>query len=1307
MSTYVLSLDKRGLGADQDVQFSNASPVTVTFKDRKMTLTLYGVSFCRKMYQPGNIEAEVLITCSTPQTQPIDQDLLQSMLLHRPVALYVESTLVASKYFIHGILPQSSVSNVKVTDADGNEVDGYQYTIYVKLDIYSMDLLLTLNPFSKAYLGKALTEEIVKDTLNDFNLNFSYPDDNNKDTHSQEKLELDSDHLLTNLAYIEDGQRIEFLQPYLVQYNESFYDFIKRVANRCGEALYFEDGGLCLGLPAEAEDKTKVKSSYQLDDVSRVIYHRIGDNPISVSDYARDSANVYQSSEKLATPKEYNSEETSRGSDGYPSDSFSKENFTYNSELAAQEHYILLYKNKFARDTGERFKDHWWDEPITKGVSWLEALLNSTSILELLSQLAVGTEKSGMRFKLMTDAANKKGGALIDEYILDSKNTYATLFTKVDDSLSHWLTLSRYSSLRSSQESQMRKMICADMGAGFSGVKLGDLITLTGDANTYVVVQIDMASPVAWQKSYLRFIGENANPTAINYQYIYAIPLDGTTFYPPLLPGPLFRESASQLAFVTDNEDPKGQGRVRVRFAWQPWVKSFSSESLKKKKKKKDKAQKEMNDAKKQLEKVATDVSYSVVQSNGSTRIKVNATQKSDASDADFKSRVEAYKTACEEFDKAYANWKHDRDKYLTDSTPWIRMVTPMATEGCGGVFFRPEVGDEVMVNFEQGNVDHPYVEGTLFSKNTAVPNPGIRNIVSRNGHTLRFLDPDDASLLAAGSLPALKLLKSYSLNFLPDLSDTDAVVQKALGGIEFTDQYGFYHVTMSSHDRQIAISCPLGDVKIDAFSGISLSAPNGNIRISGKNVEIKAGNKLTITSGGNIKEGGYFNSNFASAVVNSVVGNFFDLSVLRNIVEVFARPVDGTLEVKSNRYLLLEAGKGKARPQDPDAYRKPEKWTPGDDVQPYDEVQAFMDLIRIPDKLVDDLADEFIKYYNSLRNSYLSFKAICYGAQPVFTQPRNADAFFQKVYAWDFGDYTLSRFNQVFDRETNTDNFKLAPRAATINRQALQNRVTEVAKQIAQMKQFLTNRYPDALDEVHSQSVDELDLTDFFAGAKTILEMENPLASATVSNDLRTAPVSADPVSIAKMGMYGKLVKPLKEFLSGRGVCPFDQSLMSSEFKEWKKAVKRRLVSYVIEKCYDGALNKPFDSFAVKYQYKSLKPNNMKFPFQDGDWTNYLNAVKFKPVLSVKERIQSSGLVTALVGKLKQAIPIESRVWNSTAKGKIILSETPTESMAIKWNSGQFEQYKTPFNADERSDKELNTKALDTQCRIIFKIYS
>ena len=55
------------------------------------------------------------------------------------------------------------------------------------------------------------------------------------------------------------------------------------------------------------------------------------------------------------------------------------------------------------------------------------------------------------------------------------------------------------------------------------------------------------------------------------------------------------------------------------------------------------------------------------------------------------------------------------------DKSPWVRMATPFATAG-GGVTFRPCTGDEVLLNYEDGNIERPYVVGSLQSKYVTDP---------------------------------------------------------------------------------------------------------------------------------------------------------------------------------------------------------------------------------------------------------------------------------------------------------------------------------------------------------------------------------------------------------------------------------------------------------------------------------------------------------------------------------------------------------------------------------------------------------
>ena len=145
------------------------------------------------------------------------------------------------------------------------------------------------------------------------------------------------------------------------------------------------------------------------------------------------------------------------------------------------------------------------------------------------------------------------------------------------------------------------------------------------------------------------------------------------------------------------------------------------------------------------------------------------------------------------------------------------------------------------------------------------------------------------------------------------------------MGGIEFTDEHGLYSISMSSDKRAISIDSPLGKVDINAFTGITISAPNGNVRIEGKNIDIVAGNNLSISSGNNIashfwhmkdkkwKEGW---KDFGKTMVTDVLSKIevIDMNLIRTAFETIVRPCGGTMLIKSNRYLCFEAGKGEAQ---------------------------------------------------------------------------------------------------------------------------------------------------------------------------------------------------------------------------------------------------------------------------------------------------------------------------------------------------------------------------------------------------------
>ena len=86
-----------------------------------------------------------------------------------------------------------------------------------------------------------------------------------------------------------------------------------------------------------------------------------------------------------------------------------------------------------------------------------------------------------------------------------------------------------------------------------------------------------------------------------------------------------------------------------------------------------------------------------------------------------------------------------------TDESAWARLVSPMAGAGCG-FFALPEIGDEVLIGFEHGDIHRPFVLGALWNgqdkppveTSEAVGTGGKVNkrvLRSRSGHSISLND--------------------------------------------------------------------------------------------------------------------------------------------------------------------------------------------------------------------------------------------------------------------------------------------------------------------------------------------------------------------------------------------------------------------------------------------------------------------------------------------------------------------------------------------------------------------------------------
>lgn len=85
----------------------------------------------------------------------------------------------------------------------------------------------------------------------------------------------------------------------------------------------------------------------------------------------------------------------------------------------------------------------------------------------------------------------------------------------------------------------------------------------------------------------------------------------------------------------------------------------------------------------------------------------------------------------CDEYGRVKVKFHWDRDPGCDDnSSCWIRVSQPWAGSGQGGIFI-PRIGQEVVVQFLEGDPDRPLIVGRVYNGTNPVPHglPGAKNI--------------------------------------------------------------------------------------------------------------------------------------------------------------------------------------------------------------------------------------------------------------------------------------------------------------------------------------------------------------------------------------------------------------------------------------------------------------------------------------------------------------------------------------------------------------------------------------------------
>ena len=799
--TVSLSTEKVGV-----VLYLRSKANTDSIKD--YTLNLVECTFQKKMYQPTEILADLQINKASGETWiSINRSIIESTFKHKQVKLEADSYSIGDDFYVHEVLPCYK-----------------KESMVVKLKIYSLDKLLTLDKSCYSYVAKKLVSDIIKPKIADYKKPYnkgeslkcseygSCSHDENtkiiKDTHLQVLRYVTKEEKkgVTNVFGIPQRDKngkyltetvytyVEHIFPYLVQYNESFYDMLIRTCNRWGEFVFWEGGKLNIGYNSEA-------AVIEVGDYTTITYPQQDSNESLLPSNA--DQHYFPVGADDDTIRDTNAQ---------------KSKWSVKGKIGSLNGMEDVYGvQKFSQFFGTD------KDPVTFGVTQViddlvdwgieEAAVsdrNSDYNDKYFPKEGTTDEQYGQASFMMPDGSTEEKDAL---------NEFTEIDTKYKDA--------KYLEILGYEQKALNNVVVIDYDTVWPKLKLGNIIHVDGEE--FIVTDIS----------------SKMNAEGNQVFWVEGIGKVADKFYPAMLPSGHVRYSGPQKAKIEEGstDDPCDQNRVRVAFPWQLLPKENLS----------------------------------------------------------------------------------DPDQWIGDLSPRIRIASSDGGANMASRFYK---NDYVFIGYVDGNIERPYVLGSVPNMGTIMNN--VHSMTTPGGHALNLTDGTGQGLtkfLTSTLSPVVNTAMSFWPSSASELLKMDSLSDKKYnkyfeGGFTLTDRYGLYRISGSTENRSVSIMSPWGNVMINAFTGIQILAPNGDIKIVGKNVDIAAGNKLTLTSGTNImnKLKGKNKSemtldclkNLPAAVADKMSQKLlkvFDLKLVRSAVEIVMRPVEGTLTLKSMRFMKLEAG--------------------------------------------------------------------------------------------------------------------------------------------------------------------------------------------------------------------------------------------------------------------------------------------------------------------------------------------------------------------------------------------------------------
>ena len=206
-------------------------------------------------------------------------------------------------------------------------------------------------------------------------------------------------------------------------------------------------------------------------------------------------------------------------------------------------------------------------------------------------------------------------------------------------------------------------------------------------------------------------------------------------------------------------------------------------------------------------------------------------------------------------------------------TTNWIRVQTPNAgvsgavSKNRGWVFV-PEVGDQVMVSYEHGNPDRPYVTGSVFHSGSGKggdKDNKVKSIITRSGNAIVFddetgsiviTDQTGKQLIILDGTDAITVMAKRSITLTNEAESVIVMDDKSIGlQADTIALEGRKSVTLLSGNECMVLSSEKSiisssgtNIKQEAAKDYDVAAKNGTV--NGVNLMIEGKGNVTVSGG-------------------------------------------------------------------------------------------------------------------------------------------------------------------------------------------------------------------------------------------------------------------------------------------------------------------------------------------------------------------------------------------------------------------------------------------------------------------------